>query len=75
MGALRSRSVGSLGRSWIRSLGPIRGKPVLAEQDENAPTKEENGAFEQGRAEPAPWPTPPWLAKPVASQSQPAPHG
>jgi succinoglycan biosynthesis transport protein ExoP len=51
------------------------GEPAPAKQDESAPTKQENAALEQDQAEPAAWPSAPWLAEPVASQSQPAPHG
>jgi tyrosine-protein kinase len=53
-----------------------RGEPEPpVKGDEVAPTKQENAALEQDQAEPAPWPSAPWLAEPIASQSQPAPHG
>jgi hypothetical protein len=52
-----------------------QGEPAPAKQDESAPTKQENAAFEQDQAEPALWPSAPWLAEPIASQSQPAPRG
>jgi capsular exopolysaccharide synthesis family protein len=46
-----------------------------ANQDEPVPAEQENAALEQDQAELAAWPPPPWLGEPVASQSQPAPHG
>ncbi len=52
-----------------------QGEPAPAKQNESAPSKQENAALEQDQEESEPWPSAPWLAEPVASQSQPAPHG
>src|SRR5215203_3911507 len=51
-----------------------QGEPVPDKQDEVAGSKQKDAALERDQPEPPTWPPAPWLAEPVALQSQRAPH-